>query len=125
MSIPMTSNAPMSLDMAQSLMQEQNISNMRNRFARDGAANEAASGLSKADEAKVEKSAKEFEAMFVTQMLNHMFSSVKMEGPFSGGRAEKIWRSFMINEYGKSVTEAGGIGIAQHVKAHLLSLQEG
>lgn len=116
-----TTTAPMGLDMAQTLMQQQNTSKLRDTLAR---ANDS-HGLSKVQEAKIDQSAKDFEAMFMTQMLNHMFSSVKMEGPFTGGRAEEIWRSFMINEYGKTIADAGGIGIASHVKQHLISLQEG
>lgn len=113
--------APMGMDMAQSMLQQQRISNMRN----DMVAAKSGHGLSKEAEAKVDQSAKDFEAMFMTQMLNHMFSSVKMDGPFSGGRAEEIWRSFMINEYGKSIADAGGVGIASQIKQYLISLQEG
>jgi len=53
-----------------------------------------------------------------------MFSGVKTDGPFGGGSAEESWRGFLLDEYGKSITASGGIGIADAVYSELVALQE-
>ncbi len=77
------------------------------------------------DPAQARSAAEEFEAVFVSQMLEHMFSGISTDGPFGGGESERIYRSLMINEYGRSIARAGGIGIAQQVMTEILRLQEG
>lgn len=69
---------------------------------------------------------KKFEAMFVTQMLNHMFTGVDVEkSTFGGGHAEAMFRPMLMDEYGKMVANRGnGIGLADQVSRVLLSHQE-
>ena len=74
--------------------------------------------------AKAEKVAQDFEAFFLGQMLQPMFASISVDPPFGGGNAEEIWRSLMVDEMGKAMAKAGGIGIAAHVKREILRLQE-
>ena len=68
--------------------------------------------------------AENFEAVFLAQMLAPMFETLETDGPFGGGSAEKIYRTFMVQEYGKVVARAGGVGIADRVASELLKLQE-
>ena len=68
--------------------------------------------------------AEDFEALFLSQMLQHMFAGVRTDGPFGGGHAETIYRSFLADEYGKLVSQTGGIGIADAVQRVILKLQE-
>lgn len=75
-------------------------------------------------EEKIADIAEDFEAIFITQMLQHMFADIKTDGIFGGGHAEETWRSLLLDEYGKTVSQAGGVGIAQHVQQELLRLQE-
>jgi Rod binding domain-containing protein len=72
---------------------------------------------------KARGAAQEFEAMFLNSMLQQMFSGIG-EGPFSGGYAAGVWRSFLTDEYAKSFAKKGGIGIADHVYRFLLAQQE-
>jgi len=74
--------------------------------------------------AKAEKVAQDFEAFFLGQMLQPMFKSLNVEPPFGGGSAEEIWRSMMVDEMGKAMAKAGGIGIAASVKREILRMQE-
>ncbi|MCD6035537.1 MAG: chemotactic signal-response protein chel [Rickettsiales bacterium] len=67
---------------------------------------------------------KEFEAIFLSQMLSHMFEGVSTDPMFGGGASENIYRSYMIDEYSKILTERGGVGIADHVQKEILKLQE-
>ena len=68
--------------------------------------------------------ADDFEAVFLGQMLKPMFEGIKPEAPFGGGNSEAMWRSMQIEEYGKVITKAGGIGIADSVFREMLKLQE-
>ncbi len=74
---------------------------------------------------KIQETAKDFEAVFLSQMLSHMFSGIKSDGIFGGGQAEEIYRSMMINEYGKQIADAGGLGIADEIAKFMLEVQEG
>lgn len=68
--------------------------------------------------------AQDFEAVFLTQMLKPMFDQISTDGLMGGGQGEKIFRSMLVQEYGKSVAQNGGVGIAVHVYDEILKLQE-
>lgn len=70
------------------------------------------------------KAAEDFEAMFLAQMLAPMWEGIETDGMFGGGSAEESFRAMMINEYGKLIAKAGGLGISSSVKAELLRMQE-
>jgi len=53
-----------------------------------------------------------------------MFQGVDTDPMFGGGEGESIFRSFLVQEYGKQVARTGGIGIADMVQRQLLQLQE-
>jgi len=75
-------------------------------------------------EEKVRQTARDFEAFFLGQILQPMFESINPEPPFGGGHAEKIWRSMMVDEMGKAMAKAGGIGISDSIQREILRLQE-
>ena len=74
--------------------------------------------------AKVEAAAKDFEAMFMSQMLTHMFSGIKTDETFGGGKGEEIFRGMMVNEYGKMIANAGGIGLSDEISRAMILMQE-
>lgn len=84
--------------------------------------------ISKAKEArqleKIEEAAREFEAVFVAEMMKPMFEGIETDGMFGGGHAEEIFRSLMLQEYGNMISQNGQLGIAEHVKAELIRIQE-
>ena len=73
---------------------------------------------------KIKKTSEDFEAFFLGQMLQPMFASIDTSGPFGGGHAEKIWRSMMVDEIGKSITKSGGIGLSESVQRSIIQMQE-
>ncbi len=75
-------------------------------------------------DAKIREAANEFEAVFISQMLTHMFDGVGDDNAFGGGHAEEIYKSMLIDEYGKIMVDAGGIGVADHVVRQLVGQQE-
>jgi len=78
-----------------------------------------------ANAAKADAASKEYESIFISQFLGGMFSGIKTDGITGGGQGEEMFRSLMINEFGKSIEQRGGFGLAAHMKAQLLKSQEG
>ena len=74
--------------------------------------------------AKVWAAAQNFEASFLGSMFENMFTDIDGEGPFGGGQATGIWRSFLTQEYAKIFANAGGIGLAEPVYRALIAHQE-
>lgn len=87
----------------------------------------AASNFQAAKDARqleqIETAAKEFEAVFMSEMLKPMFEGIEVNSEFGGGKGEEIFSGFMIQEYGKILAETGTIGIADQVKAELIERQ--
>lgn len=71
----------------------------------------------------IDGAAQDFEAMFVTQMLQPMFDGVGKDPMFGGGNAEKILQTFLLQEYGKIVAKGGHLGIADAVKKEMIRAQ--
>ena len=70
------------------------------------------------------KAAKEFEAMFVGQMLNLLFEGVSADPLFGEQASDDIYRSMLLDQYGKKMAESHSLGIADQVQSELLKLQE-
>lgn len=100
------------------------IQNQTNKLAEIAKARRA--GKSDANNAaKIDETAKEFEAVFLSQMLEQMFSEIDLNPMGSEeGSADDIYKSMLVEEYGKSLSRAGGIGVANHVKREMLRMQE-
>jgi Rod binding domain-containing protein len=73
---------------------------------------------------KARETAEELEAMFLAQMIGHMFEGIETDGPFGGGHGEEMFRSMLFDEFGKAIARAGGIGIADAVQREILRVQE-
>jgi Rod binding domain-containing protein len=76
------------------------------------------------DRKEVREAAEAFEAMFLSQLLEEMFAEVDTDGLFGTGASGSIYRSMLIDEYGKAMSRRGGIGIADAVERELIKLQE-
>jgi flagellar protein FlgJ len=85
---------------------------------------EAAPAIDTRDQAKIKATAQDFEAFFVTHAFEDMFADLSSDPLFGGGEGENIFRSFLLQEYGKQVAKAGGIGVSDMVQKQLLQLQE-
>jgi Rod binding domain-containing protein len=71
------------------------------------------------------KAAEEFEAVFLTTMLEGMFTDLNAEAPYGGGSSEKTYRSLLVSEYAKQISQNGGLGLADQITRDLIALQEG
>ena len=43
---------------------------------------------------------------------------------FGGGNGEKVFRSLLINEYGKAMAKTGTVGVADYVMKSILEMHE-
>ena len=80
--------------------------------------------ISPEKDAQLEKVAKDFEAVFLTEMLKPMFEGLEVDSTFGGGKGEEVFRGMLMDEYGKIIADQGGVGLADNIKAELLKLQE-
>ena len=76
------------------------------------------------DPLAAKKAATAFEGVFITQFVSEMFSGISTDGPFGGGQGEEMFRSLMIDEYGKQIAAQGGFGLSDAVQRQLLKTQE-
>ena len=76
------------------------------------------------DPKKIRKVAEDFEAVFLGQMLQHMWAGVETDPIFGGGHGEDMFRPMMINEFGKKIAAGRGVGIADELERQLLQMQE-
>jgi len=77
------------------------------------------------DPAKIAKSAKDFEAMAIGQLLQPMFDTVDTsKGKFGGGAGEEAWKPMMVQEFAKQIEAHGGLGLAKPVYDAMLRMQK-
>ena len=84
---------------------------------------EAQSAEQLAKRGQIEKTAKDFEASFLSVMLGQMFKDVGAEAPFSGGHGEAAFKSFLGDAMAKQMVQHGGVGLADRVAKEMLKLQ--
>ncbi len=73
---------------------------------------------------KIDALAKEFEAQFISQMMSAMFETVDAKQALGGSESEEMYRSLLVDEYGKIISRTGGIGVADQVKRIMIHQQE-
>lgn len=71
-----------------------------------------------------EATAKEFESMFLSQMMEQMFGDSIGDEAFGDSDSSQIYKGLLMDAYGKEISRAGGIGIAPYIQRELLKLQE-
>ena len=92
--------------------------------ARNGDPTAVLRGAGGAGNARAKHAAQEFEAVFLNQMFQHMFTGIDGDGPFGGTVGTGVWRSFLSEEYAKSFAKSGGVGLASDVYRSLIAQQE-
>ena len=80
-------------------------------------------GASKNGNTRAKGAAQGFEAVFLNQMFQHMFTDIGNQGPLGGGVGVGIWRSFLTDQYAKSFAKAGGIGLSTDVYRTMIMQQ--
>ncbi|MGL4285507.1 MAG: rod-binding protein [Phreatobacter sp.] len=83
----------------------------------------AAARIPGSREAKAWSNAQNFEQVFLNTMLGQMFNGLGKEAPM-GGQQTEAWRGMLLDEYAKSITTQGGIGLASNIYRELIGAQE-
>lgn len=73
---------------------------------------------------KAEAAAREFEAVFIAEMMKPMFEGISTDGEFGGGKGEEIFRGMLLQEYGKLISQTGSVGMADQVKDTMIRMQQ-
>ncbi|WP_297508893.1 rod-binding protein [uncultured Caulobacter sp.] len=76
-----------------------------------------------AKRARVKATAENFEASFMSVMMQQMFDGVKTSAPFGGGQGEEMFKSVLTDAMSKQITKAGGVGLASTIQREMLKLQ--
>lgn len=69
------------------------------------------------------KAAQDFEAQMLGALLQPMFETLPTNGPMGGGMAEGQWRPMLVEQFGKQMAKAGGVGIGHAVYRDMMRLQ--
>jgi len=64
------------------------------------------------DDNKLKEACRQFEAIFVKQMLNSMRDTVSKNGLIDGGFSEEIFEDMLYDRYAEKMTKTAGFGIA-------------
>ncbi len=75
-------------------------------------------------QAGIEKTAKEFEAVFMAQMLKPMWEGLEVNGMFGGGAGEDVMKDLLVQEYGKAMAQGMNTGLSDDVTRAMIQMQE-
>jgi Rod binding domain-containing protein len=73
---------------------------------------------------KIKAVSSDFESVFLNNTLEEMFAGIGDDDPFGNSEGAATWRSLQVEEFGRAISRAGGIGLAEHVERQLIALQE-
>jgi peptidoglycan hydrolase FlgJ len=76
-------------------------------------------------ETAAEKTARDFEAVFLGQMAKLMMESVEVGDEFSGGHGEEMFRGVLAETLGAEMAKGGGVGLAPAVLDQIIRMQGG
>ncbi len=83
------------------------------------------STLTPAQIARVRQQAQEFEGVFLNTLTKQLFTSLKTdESAMGGGFGEETWRSMQAEQMADTLSQNGGLGIAEQLLPDLLAMQE-
>lgn len=78
-------------------------------------------GMKISDKEKLKKTAQEFEAVFISQLLNEMDKTIEKSGYLSGGKVENTFKSMMNQYVAKDIASnpKNNFGIASQIYKQL------
>jgi len=68
--------------------------------------------------------AQDFEAVFLSEMMSHMFKGIGTDPLFGGGAGEDIFRGMLVQEYGKQMAKSHSIGISDQLQKVMIQMQQ-
>ncbi len=77
-----------------------------------------------ANEKKIMEKSKELEGVFLSIMMEPMFPDGKDSDIYGGGNGSKVFRTMMLQEYGKIFASAGGVGLTDGIAKQIRRRQQ-
>jgi len=77
------------------------------------------SGLSDIENAKLKEACKDFESLFIKQMLDTMRKTVNKGDMLNGGMAEDVFEDMLYDEYASAMADSGDFGISKMMYSEL------
>ncbi len=74
--------------------------------------------------AQLEATSKDFEAVFMSQMLKPMYDGLETDSMFGGGPGEDSMRDLLVQEYGKSMVRNDSYGLSPAIMKAMIQMQE-
>ena len=68
---------------------------------------------------KIVKQSKDLESVFLSVMIEPMFPDGKESGLYGDSKSQGVFRTLMVQEYGKILTKAGGVGLAKNIEKQI------
>jgi Rod binding domain-containing protein len=68
---------------------------------------------------RIYKEAKDLESVLISVMVDPMFPKGKESGLYGGGAGSDIYRSMMIQQYGKILSNDTNLGLAENITKNL------
>lgn len=88
-----------------------------------GAEGRRPSSISDEARARIEQTARDFEALTLQHLLAPMFQSVETPAIAGGGQHEETFGTLLQEEYAKAIAAGGGVGIADQIIDAMIALQ--
>lgn len=107
-------------NMSSVLSQMQNTSSAENRLKNIAESKEILSGKNIEDQEKLKETCRDFESIFINQMLKQARSSIQqIGGAEERSHAREIYESMQDEELAKAMSQGKGIGLAQELYKQL------
>ena len=71
------------------------------------------------NEERLKEACKDFQAIFVKQMLDSMRKTVNEQGLLDGGRAEEIFEDMLYEKYAQKISDTAGLGLDEMMYTQL------
>lgn len=69
-------------------------------------------GTNSKEDAALRNATKDFEALFVKQMLNSMKKTINKSGLLDGGMGQEIFEDMLYDEYAQKIADTANLGIS-------------
>ncbi len=70
-------------------------------------------GTKSGEDAPLREATKDFESLFVKQMLNSMKKTINKSGLLDGGMGQEIFEDMLYDEYAEKIAETANLGISE------------
>lgn len=94
------------------------MTNFRNSSV-DSLVSQGVRGTMSEDDKKLREATKDFEALFIKQMLDSMKKTVNKSGLLDGGMGQEIFEDMLYDEYSKQMADTANLGISEMMFAQL------